>query len=195
MNPSSNIPTDQELIDQTRAGNTAAFGGLIRRYQNRLFHSMVHVLRNQSDAEDVVQDAFVSAMTKLDSFQGNSQFYTWLFRIARNGAISKLRKKRPKVSLDALTSGTEEGNRKLELPDVEISPSAGIEQRERAESLMNALGKMSVEHREIIILREMDSLDYETIGEMLGIAAGTVRSRLHRARGQLKELLIEDGLE
>ena len=110
MNPSSHNPTDQDLIDQTLAGNTDAFGGLIRRHQNRLYHSLVHLLRNESDAEDVVQDAFVLAMTKLESFKGNSQFYTWLFRIARNSAISKLRRKRPNVSLD-VTAGTADDGR------------------------------------------------------------------------------------
>ena len=192
MNPSSNNPTDQDLIDQTLAGNTDAFGGLIRRHQNRLYHSLVHLMRNESDAEDVVQDAFVLAMTKLESFQGNSQFYTWLFRIARNCAISKLRKKRPNVSLD-LTSGTADDRQlRLELPSDVDAPFENIERRERAEGLMRALGKMSDEHREILVLREMDNLDYETIGEMLGLAGGTVRSRLHRARGQLKDLLMED---
>ena len=80
----------------------------------------------------------------------------------------------------------------LELPSDIDAPFENIERRERAEGLMRALGKMSDEHREILVLREMDNLDYETIGEMLGLAGGTVRSRLHRARGQLKDLLMED---
>ncbi len=194
MNPSFHNLTDQQLIDQTLAGNTDAFGGLVGRYQDRLFNSIVHVIRNESDAEDVVQDAFVLALTKLDSFKGNSQFYTWLFRIARNVAISRLRKKRPKVSLDAPPVGDDVAHVvRLELPDDGAAPSEKMERQERAQALMNALGRLSNEHREILVLREMDNLDYETIAEMLELAVGTVRSRLHRARSQLRELLMADG--
>lgn len=194
MNPSFHNLTDQQLIDRTLAGNSDAFGGLIGRHQDRLFNSIVHLMRNESDAQDVVQDAFVLALTKLDSFKGNSQFYTWLFRIARNSAISQLRKKRPKVSLDSPSVGDQQGDQQcgvmpLELPGKVAAPSDEMERRERAQGLMDALGRLSPEHREILVLREMDGLDYETIGEMLELAVGTVRSRLHRARSQLRELL------
>jgi len=188
MNPSFHNLTDQQLIDQTLAGD--AFGGLVGRYQDRLFNSLVHLMRNKSDAEDVVQDAFVLALTKLDSFKGNSQFYTWLFRIARNAAISRMRKKRPRVSLDSPTVGGDgDGLMPLELPGNVPAPSDEMERQERAQGLMDALGRMSPEHRDILVLREMDNLDYETIAEMLELAVGTVRSRLHRARSQLRELL------
>ena len=190
MNPSFHNLTDQQLIDQTLAGNTDAFGGLVGRHQDRLFNSIVHLMRNESDAQDVVQDAFLLALTKLDSFKGNSQFYTWLFRIARNSAISRLRKKRPKVSLDSPSVGGHADDvMPLELPGKVAAPSDEMERQERAQGLMDALGRLSPEHREILVLREMDGLDYETIGEMLELAVGTVRSRLHRARSQLREFL------
>lgn len=182
--------TDQELIDQTLQGQTAAFGILIRRYQDRLFNSMVHFLRNQSDAEDVVQDAFLLALRKLNTFQGNSQFYTWLYRIARNTAISKLRRKKPTVSLDATIA-----KQRLDFPDDGPAPSDQMERRERQMGLMAAMDQLSGEHREILILREMDELDYETISEILELPTGTVRSRLHRARSQLKELLTHAGVD
>ena len=194
MNPSFQNLTDQQLIDQTLSGNTDAYGVLVGRHQDRLFNSLVHLMRNESDAEDVVQDAFVLALTKLGSFKGNSQFYTWLFRIARNSAISRLRKKRPKVSLDSSLSGSPSGDEMpLELPGKVAAPSDEMERQERAQGLMDALGRLSPEHREILVLREMDNLDYETIGEMLDLAVGTVRSRLHRARSQLRELLQDNG--
>ena len=194
MNPSFQNLTDQQLIDQTLSGNTDAFGVLVGRHQDRLFNSLVHLMRNESDAEDVVQDAFVLALTKLGSFKGNSQFYTWLSRIARNSAISRLRKKRPKVSLDSSLSGSPSGDEMpLELPGKVAAPSDEMERQERAQGLMDALGRLSPEHREILVLREMDNLDYETIGEMLDLAVETVRSRLHRARSQLRELLQDNG--
>jgi RNA polymerase sigma-70 factor (ECF subfamily) len=194
MNSSSYNLTDQQLIDQTLAGNTDAFGVLVSRHQDRLFNSLVHLMRNESDAEDVVQDAFVLALTKLGSFKGNSQFYTWLFRIARNSAISRLRKKRPKLSLDSPMDGVQSADvLPLELPGKVAAPSDEMERQERAQGLIDAMGRLSPEHREILVLREMDDLDYETIGEMLGLAVGTVRSRLHRARSQLREFLKNDG--
>ena len=187
MNQTGNNLTDQQLISQTLDGQTAAFGMLVRKYQNRLFNSMVHLLRNQSDAEDVVQDAFLLALRKLDSFQGNSQFYTWLFRIAHNTAISKLRRKKPTVSLEST-----ESNQRLDFPDDGPAVSEDLERRERQSGLMRAMDMLSGEHREILILREMEEQSYETISEILDLPVGTVRSRLHRARSQLKELLIKN---
>ena len=187
MNQSGNNLTDQQLIKQTLDGQTAAFGILVRKYQDRLFNSMVHLLRNPSDAEDVVQDAFLQALRKLDTFQGNSQFYTWLFRIARNTAISKLRRKKPTVSLESTDS-----QQRLDFPDDGPTPSTEMERRERQTGLMRAMDQLSGEHREILILREMEEQNYETISEILDLPVGTVRSRLHRARLQLKELLLRN---
>ncbi len=187
MNQSGNNLTDQQLITQTLDGQSAAFGILVRKYQNRLFNSMVHLLRNPSDAEDVVQDAFLQALRKLDTFQGNSQFYTWLFRIARNTAISKMRRKKPTVSLDSTASEL-----RLDFPDDGPRPSTEMERREQQTGLMRAMDQLSSEHREILILREMEEQNYETISEILELPVGTVRSRLHRARLQLKELLTRN---
>ena len=184
MNSTDDNPTDQQLIAETLDGQTAAFGRLVHKYQDRLFNSMVHMLRNPSDAEDVVQDAFLLALRKLDTFKGNSQFYTWLFRIARNTAISKLRRKKPTVSLESTDS-----EQRLDFPDDSPAPSAEMERRERQTELMRAMDKLSGEHREILVLREMEELDYESISEITELPVGTVRSRLHRARSQLRELL------
>ena len=141
-------------------------------------------MRNESDAEDVVQDAFVLALTKLGSFKGNSQFYTWLYRIAHNVAISRLRRRKPTVSLEATESAS-----RFDLPDEGPAPGDRMVREESAGELKMALGKLSEEHRRILILREMDELDYEAISGILDLPIGTVRSRLHRARSQLKEAL------
>jgi RNA polymerase sigma-70 factor (ECF subfamily) len=186
MNQSGNNLTDQQLIAQTLDGQTAAFGILVRKYQDRLFNSMVHLLRNPADAEDVVQDAFLQALRKLDTFQGNSQFYTWLFRIARNTAISKLRRRKPTVSLESTDS-----QQRLDFPDDGPTPATEMERRERQTGLMRAMDRLSSEHRAILILREMEEQNYETISEILDLPVGTVRSRLHRARLQLKEFLLQ----
>ena len=184
MNQSANRQQDDQLITRTLEGDREAFGDLVRKYQDRLYNGMVQVLRNEAEAEDTVQEAFILALTKLDSFRGKSGFYTWLFRIAYNTAISRIRKRKPTTSLENQATQTE-----LQLPSNQPGPDAGLVERERAEVLMQALEQVSDEHRQILILREMEEMDYSAISDVLELPVGTVRSRLHRARLQLKEIL------
>ena len=176
---------DSELIQMTLEGQQEAFGRLVHRYQDRLYNSLIQIVRNEAEAEDVVQEAFISALTKLNTFQGKSGFYTWLYRIAFNNAISRLRK-RKKVT-HSLDGENEEMN--WQLPSSDPLPDAEILQSERASQLSTALARLSEEHRSILVLREMDEMDYSAISEVLDLPVGTVRSRLHRARMQLKEIL------
>jgi RNA polymerase sigma-70 factor (ECF subfamily) len=184
MNKSMANQDDQQLIRRTLDGHNEAFGHLIRKYQDRLYNGMVHILRSEPEAEDVVQDAFVLAFTKLDSFKGNSAFFTWLYRIGYNVAITKIRRRKTTVSLE----GKEETGR-LDFPDAGPNPTDRIEKQEQALQLNKAMGRLSDEHRAILVLREMDELDYDAISEILDLPIGTVRSRLHRARAQLREQL------
>ena len=132
-------------------------------------------------AEDVVQEAFVLALTRLESFRGHSSFFTWLYRIAFNTAISHQRRKRPVVSVqrDLPDQGST-------LSDQGTMPGDRLDQQERAAILMAALERLSQEHRAILVLREMEGLCYEEIADILDLPIGTVRSRLHRARSQLR---------
>jgi RNA polymerase sigma-70 factor, ECF subfamily len=185
MNMSGNqSPDDSSLINRSVAGDTEAFGELVFRYQDRLYNSLVHYLRNESEAEEVLQDSFILSFTRLSSFQGKSSFYTWLYRIAFNTAISRRRRKRPQVSLerDIVGSGKE-------LDGGAPSPESQLDEQERSTALMAALGRLHEDHRSILVLREMDELSYEEISEILDLPVGTVRSRLHRARAQLKDEL------
>jgi RNA polymerase sigma-70 factor (ECF subfamily) len=184
MNNPTAFQDDQDLIRQTLDGEKEAFGHLICKYQDRLYNGMVQILRSESEAEDVVQDAFVLAFTKLRSFKGNSAFFTWLYRIAYNVAITRLRRRKPTVPLD----GADENGR-LDFPDSGPSPDDRIQKHEQAVQLNQAMARLSQEHRAILILREMDELDYDAISEILDLPIGTVRSRLHRARTRLREHL------
>ncbi len=176
--------TDLQIIRCALAGDKEMFGLLVHKYQNRLFNSMVQITRNEPEAEDVVQEAYVLAFSKLASYKGNSAFFTWLYRIAFNVAISRMRRKRPTVSLQ----GKDERSR-FDILDHGPAPDANIKRDEEALELQAALGRLSDEHRIILVLREMDELDYDAISEILELPIGTVRSRLHRARGRLGELL------
>lgn len=180
MNQQQPTHDDQTLIQATLAGDREAFGGLVLRYQDRLFNSLILVLGCEADAQDVTQDAFVQAFRRLDSFRGQSSFYTWLFRVGRNLAISRLRSRRKTASL----SGHDGSN--LDLPGTEPGPDAPLEVAESIQQLQAALARLSEEHRSIVVLRELEGMDYDAIATALDIPVGTVRSRLHRARSQLK---------
>lgn len=176
---------DQQLIRSTLAGQSDAFGHLIQKYKDRLFNGMVQILRSEAEAEDVVQDAFLLAFTKLKSFKGNSAFFTWLYRIAYNVAVTRLRRRKPTVSLN----GKSESRGPMEFPDPGPAPAARMEQQEQVIQLNKAMERLSNEHRTILVMREMDELDYDAIAEILDLPIGTVRSRLHRARNHLRDHL------
>lgn len=175
---------DNQLIRETLSGNSGAFGELVRRYQNRLFNTLVRVTSCREEAEDVVQEAFVQAYTKLESFRGKSTFYTWLYRIAFNLSVSRSRRKRPEISVDQIREKAG-----IEPVDGAAEPTYHMEQQERAEQVRSALNTLSTEHRSIIVLREIDNFDYDAIADTLKIPVGTVRSRLHRARLQMRQEL------
>lgn len=180
------VNEDAQLIELTLAGNSSAFETLVHRYQDRLYNTMVHIAGSAEEAHDVVQDAFVQAFVKLRSFQGTSAFYTWLYRIAFNAAVSRSRRQRPRLSVESTREATGD-----EPAARDAAPDERLEQQERIQQVQAALGMLSEEHRTILVLREMEGCDYETIGEMLDLPVGTVRSRLHRARMELRELLKE----
>ena len=177
--------SDAELIEAALGGRSESFGHLVQRYQQRLFASMYHLVGHIEEAEDVAQEAFVQSFRKLHTFQGAAGYYTWLYRIAFNIAISRRRRRRPNVSLEQRRRDGEEPMQPGEAVE------AGLEREENAQRLWNALQLLSEEHRTIMVLREMEGRDYDSIAEMLGVPVGTVRSRLHRARSHLRELLKE----
>lgn len=175
---------DASLIAATRAGDTAAFGSLVTLYQDRLFNSLVRVLGSAEDAADIVQDAFVQAYTKLDTFRGNSSFYTWLYRIAFNLAMSHARRGHKTASLDGRKSLTGE-----EPMDGAPTAEAGVLEQERAALVHAALAELTLDYRQILVLREIDGCRYDEIAEILDLPVGTVRSRLFRARLHMRDLL------
>lgn len=185
--PSAELRTDAYLVEATLSGNRQAFGVLVERYQDRLFNTLVRVLGSRDDASEVLQDAFVQAYTKLESFKGNAQFYTWLYRVALNLACSfrrRNKRRRDEQSVDQIRelSGAEP-------VDPIQTPEQTVLRCEQAEMVQAALLEISEEHRQILVLREMEDCSYETIAEILDLPVGTVRSRLFRARLQLKEQL------
>lgn len=180
---------DAQLIHEALNGNTVAFGDLVRKYQDRLFNTLLHVAGSREEAEDVVQEAFVQAFLKLSSFGQRSAFYTWLYRIAFNVSISRRRRKKNVISLDRGSSERGQGDQGLDPVDDAEMPDRRMLREERAGLVHAALATLSDEHRSILVLREIEGFDYEQISDVLDLPTGTVRSRLHRARLQLREQL------
>ena len=182
---------DAQLISQALAGQTAAFGHLVEKYQDRLYNTLVHVAGNAEDAKDVVQEAFVQAFLKLESFQGASAFYTWLYRIAFNVAATHRRRRGAMRTAEqaAINDGQLRGSEGS--PQTADAPSDRLERDERCRQVRYAISQLPEEYRVVLVLREMEGYCYESIAEVLDLPVGTVRSRLHRARLQLREQLKE----
>jgi len=182
-----NALPDQTLIDQCLAGRREAFGLLVERYQHRLYHGLLHVLGSPEDAQDTAQEAFVHAFEKLGSFKGQAAFYSWLFRIALNASISARRKTR-RMSASVDSQRDETG---IEPPDENPSnePSYAMTVSDRQRLVQQALSELSEEFRTALVLKEMEGMSYEEIAEVVDVPLGTVRSRIHRARLELRAKL------
>jgi len=181
---------DNRLITECREGNTAAFGELVSRYQDRLFNTVVRLCDNAEDARDVVQEAFLHAYQSLHSFKGDSLFFTWLYRIAVNTAISMKRKKRLVLRMPP----TGEGGSTIEPldPSETNRPGHAMEMAEEERKVHEALQKLSVEHRSVLVMKDMEGMKYEDMADVLGVPVGTIRSRLHRARLEMRDILLRE---
>jgi RNA polymerase sigma-70 factor (ECF subfamily) len=188
--------SDGFLVERLQAGDMAAFAGLIRRYQDRVFNTVWRICGHADDAADLTQEAFLKAYESIGRFRGQSGFYTWLFRIAVNLAISHRRtmKRRGTQSLDAPTAPDVSGSQAESLgkrmrEKTAHDPTAGAVNSELHGHVVAALHEIEEDFRAVIVLRDVEGFDYRQIGEILDIAPGTVKSRLHRGRLALRKLL------
>jgi RNA polymerase sigma-70 factor (ECF subfamily) len=179
---------DREAVRRVQAGDTEAFEPLVEKYKRKVFRLAYQVLRDQEEALDVAQEAFVKAFRALPAFKGDSAFYTWLFRITMNVALDRKRQRATRAkSLGAEDVPPEEWERTATSTDPDPEDVAtGLERRER---IRKGLDSLSDHHRTIIILSDIEGLQYREIAEVLGIPMGTVMSRLHHARKRLRAIL------
>ena len=191
MNTVPNQAEETALIDCIVSGQPAKFEILVGNYQQRIFATLLGMLGNRHDAEDVTQETFLTAFRKLDQFERRSSFYTWLHRIAFNAAIDLQRRKKRTKSRFVSGEGIENAEQRDQQAD---SPASIVMAKETVTQVQLALGRLDTERRNIIVLRDLQGLDYIEIASMLAIPLGTVRSRLHRARIELREIMNAMGI-
>lgn len=186
-------PTDDEkLLERLRAGDDAAYEELVRTHGGRLLAVARRFLRSEEDARDAVQDAFTSVFRSIGAFEGQARLSTWLHRIVVNASLMRLRRARrkPEESIDALLPGFLE-NGMMERP---ASPwrREGLDPSERAELrklVLDGIGRLPEGYRNVLMLRDVEDLDTEETAQILEISPGAVKTRLHRARQALREML------
>lgn len=183
-------PSDEgELVAQALAGDLRAFETIVQRYESRVFRLARRMMGNDADAEDVLQETFLKVHTKLHQFQGQSRLYTWIVRIAVNQALMKLRTRRQNVlSLDEDVPG-EAGPMAREVADWHPNPEEQYQKAELGAILQRGLDALAPPYRIVFQLRDVDELSTEETAETLGLSAAAVKSRLLRARLQLRERL------
>jgi RNA polymerase sigma-70 factor (ECF subfamily) len=192
IQPKVSEPVSDELalVAAAKAGEVAAFEELVRRYDRNVFRIAQHITQNREDAEDVVQDAFLKAYSNLGQFQGQSKFYTWLVRIVVNEALMKLRRRRPErmVSLDEDVK-TEDDSVPREVADWSPNPEQLYSQSQLHDILSKTIQGLPPGFRTVFVLRDVEGLSTEETAEALGLSIPAVKSRLLRARLQLRERL------
>lgn len=186
--------SDQALIEKVRTGNYEAFEFLVTRYESKVYRLAIRMLRNPQDAEDALQETFLQVFRGLPGFEGRSQFSTWLFRLATNVCLMRIRHRETEPSkllpledyLPKLEEG--EGSSTVDWAD---RPEDALLSKESREQMMGALDKLPPEYRAVFVLRDIEGFSNAETGESLGISIAAVKSRLHRARLALRGMLSE----
>ena len=178
--PVAQTSTDRELLLRSRDGDQDSFRQLVEMYTPRVYGLVRNLVRSQTEAEDVTQEVFFKVYRKLDTFREDSAFYTWLYRVAVNAATDWLKKRRQDRALQVGDFGA------LPLADGADSPDQGLHNKDLRAEVRMAMGHLPEKFRTILVLRELEGLQYEEISAVLRISKGTVESRLFRARAKLK---------
>ena len=186
---------DEVLVQKWRQGDVRAFDRLVGKYQGRLYNLILKICSNPDDAAELTQDTFVKIIENIEGFESRSSFYTWAFRIAVNLTLN-YRKRKATVgfsSLDVPAAGIDKQLRNslsaVLFDDRAPSPAEVAENRELCDLVQDAIDQLDDEHRTIIVLRDIEGMDYAQISDVLAVELGTVKSRLSRARAALRQIL------
>jgi len=179
----TNDGQEADWVRRSQAGDARAFGRLVERYRDRLLTAVTRSLGSRSPAEDIVQETFLRAFQAIGRFRGQASFYTWLYRIAFNLVLSRHRRRSRRPDL--------RGSPPMEQMEAKesVNPQARAEVSEQQERVTRAVAELEETFRLALVLRDIEGMDYRQIGEVLNVPVGTVKSRIHRARMELKEKL------
>jgi len=186
---------DAVLVEQCRQGDSEATERLILKYQNRIYNAILRICANPDDAAELTQDTFVKVIENIDKFRGRSSFYTWAFRIGVNLTLNYCQRK-ARIGFRSLDAEDNEDNgqakqvlKEFLADDSSPNPAVVAANKELGEIVVDALMKLREEQRVVVVLRDIEGMNYAQIAEVLDIELGTVRSRLSRARSNLREII------
>ncbi len=188
-------PQEALFVLRLRSNEDRAYDELVRSYHAPLYHVACRMLRDPGEAADVTQDIFVKVYRNIGRFKGQSSLRTWIFKIGIREILNRIRWSRRRyrastVTLEQHAESVDGNNTPIQIADVAPTPEAALEQRECAEAIQQALWKLSSDHRSVVVLRDIRGFTYSEISEILGVSPGTVKSRLARARTELKKRLM-----
>ena len=184
---------EEQWIEKAKQGDPQAFEELVLKYQDKIYTLAVRMVRDREEAADLAQEAFIRAWQNLGSFQGNSSFGTWLHRLATNVCLDHLRKQARRQEIATSVSLDDENSGWTEPVDVTQDPQRRLEQSQLRQAVEQGLEQLPEHHRRALVMREIAGLSYQEIAGELGVDLGTVKSRIARARMNLRKILLEDG--
>ncbi len=180
---------DPALVKLSQRGDTRAFEEMVARHRDKVYSRALSMLRHEDDAVDVSQEAWVKGWQRLKQFQGESSFLTWMTRIVINLCLDQLRKQKRQKAESIEELEQESGGVERQMPTVTVNPTEGLERTELRKKIDEALGKLSYEHRTVLILHEFEELEYKEIAKRMECSIGTVMSRLFYARRRMAALM------
>ena len=188
-----NSDEELRLIKRVLDGNRNAFEDLVVDNQKNVYNLALKMTKNEDDALDISQEAFIKAYRLLDTFRGDSRFSVWLYRLTYNLCVDFLRKRPRRAAVSLSYQDDSSDVQDIEIPDLRNLPEDTVIRKETRRSIADCIGELNMKHREIIVMREINGMSYGEIAETLEVNEGTVKSRLARARNSLAGILIEKG--
>lgn len=187
--------SETELIARCQKGDTEAFSDLVLKYEGKFINYAFRMLRDENLAQDAAQEAFLRAFKKINTFSGKSAFSTWLYTILNNICLDMIRKKK-RTGEDAYLSINQESSDddeyEIQIEDTSAGPYESLQRKAAQDALYRALDELSDEHREVLVMRDLNGLEYDEIARITNTTLGTVKSRISRGRINLRKILEKD---
>ena len=184
--------SDEDLVERAQQGEYAAYEEIVRRYQDKAFRLAYSLMKDESDAQDVVQEAFLNMYRKLDTFEGKSQFGSWMYRVVTNAALMRLRKQKRRSEVQVEDEEAELSEDKYyvtSVPEWRVRADEAAENKELRAKIIEAVDELPPKYQTVFLLREVEGLSLKEIADVLDMSVGGIKSRLHRARLHLRATL------